>query len=120
MINDFYLPDATLSVVFDPLTSEYRMILLSGCTSTCVCMRCKLSAGSITLYSTYGHLVLACFSDGVTQNRTSDNECPAYFVKIGWDTTTIIERSARLTSLLPASHESKPPFSSSVAGTSGS
>jgi hypothetical protein len=119
MINDFYLPDATLSVVFDPLTSEYRMILLSGCTSTCVCMRCKLCAGSITLYTTYGHLVLACFSDGVTQNRTSDKECPAYFVKIGWDTTTIIERSARLTSLLPASHESKP-FSSSVTGTSGS
>jgi hypothetical protein len=109
MINDFYLPDATLSVVFDPLTSEYRMILLSGCKSTCVCMRCKLSAGSISLYYIYGHLVLAS-SDGFTQNSTSNNKYPTHFVKIGWDTTTIIERSTRLTSLLPASHESKSPF----------
>jgi hypothetical protein len=50
MVHDFYLPDATLSVVFDPLTSEYRMILLSGCTSMCVGMKCKLSAAAITIF----------------------------------------------------------------------
>jgi hypothetical protein len=41
MIHDFYLPNTTLSVVFDPATDEYRLILLSGCTSMCVCLKCK-------------------------------------------------------------------------------
>jgi len=120
MINDFYLPDATLSVVFDALTSEYRMILLSGCKSTCVCMKCKLSTGFISLYHIYGRLVLATFSDSFTQNSTSNSRCPTYFVKIGWNMTTIVERSTRLASLLPANHESKLPFSSSVTGPNGS
>jgi hypothetical protein len=41
MVHDFYLPDATLSIVFDPLANEYRMILMSCCTSMCVSMKCK-------------------------------------------------------------------------------
>ena len=44
MVYDFYLPDATLSVVLDPQRSEYRMIVLSSCTSMCVCMKREFSA----------------------------------------------------------------------------
>jgi hypothetical protein len=41
MVRDFYLRDMILTVVFDPLNDEYRMILSSGCTSICVTMKCK-------------------------------------------------------------------------------
>jgi len=49
MIHDFHLPEATLSVVFDPLTSEYRMILLSGCACMCVSMKRELSTTAIDI-----------------------------------------------------------------------
>jgi hypothetical protein len=51
MVHDFYVPDATLSVVFDPLTSEHRMILLSGCTSMCVSMKRKVSAVALVVFT---------------------------------------------------------------------
>ena len=44
MIRDFYLPDATLSVVRDPVAKENRIMLLSHCTSIGVCMKCEASA----------------------------------------------------------------------------
>lgn len=49
MIRDFYLPDATLSVVRDPIAKENRMMLLSHCTSIGVCMKCEASAPGIDL-----------------------------------------------------------------------
>lgn len=49
MIRDFYLPDATLSVVRDPIAKENRMMLLSHCTSIGVCMKCEASALEINL-----------------------------------------------------------------------
>lgn len=49
MIRDFYLPDATLSVVRDPVAKENRMMLLSHYTSIGVCMKCEASAPEIDL-----------------------------------------------------------------------
>jgi hypothetical protein len=46
MLQDFYIPDATLSVVLDAMNSEYRMILLSGCTSMCVSMTRRFSTAT--------------------------------------------------------------------------
>jgi hypothetical protein len=41
MIRDFYLPEAEMSLILDPLTTEHRMVLLSGCHSVSVCIECK-------------------------------------------------------------------------------
>jgi hypothetical protein len=108
MVRDFYLPDAILSVVFDPLTHEYRMILLSGCTSMCVCMKCKLST-AVVVASPYSRNLVppSFFNSSDMQSPASTNEYPAFFVKIGWDTTTFIERPIRFTSLLLAGENGK-------------
>lgn len=109
MVRDFYLPDATLSVVFDPLANEYRMILMSYCTSMCVSMKCKSSALGFVFYHTYRPIVPPSFFNGALGNSGIDSaaEHPAYFVKVGWDTTDVIERPIKFTLLLPADEDGK-------------
>lgn len=104
MIRDFYVPDATLSIVFDPLADEYRVILMSCCTSMCVSMKYKSSTTRLCILSCSWTIVpsssflSALRNDGIN----SAIEHPAYFVRVGWDITNVIEQSIRFSLLLPA------------------
>lgn len=85
MIRDFYIPDATLTVTSSE-SGERRMILLSSDTSIGVSMKLPTS-----------------FLQDVQGHRTK--EYPATFVKIGWDTTTIMQQPIELKMLLPSDLE---------------
>jgi hypothetical protein len=59
------------------------------------------------------------FVDSFSQNSTANfnTKYPAYFVKIGWDTTTITQQAIGLMFLLPVNDDGVSIFSPSVIST---
>ncbi|KAF2489481.1 hypothetical protein BU16DRAFT_622985 [Lophium mytilinum] len=84
MVRHCYLTKAHLSLIFNPLTRDYRMILLSGCHSVSVCLE----------------LPQTFLQDIATATEPPKRDYPAWFVEVTENGTNILKQSAGIESLL--------------------
>ncbi|KAF2805582.1 uncharacterized protein BDZ99DRAFT_501776 [Mytilinidion resinicola] len=84
MVRHCYLTKAHLSLVFNTLSQEYRMILLSGCHSVSVCLE----------------LPQSFLQDLASATHPPNRNYPAWFVEVTENGTNISKQSAGIESLL--------------------